>query len=507
MRKLKPQLQRIDIDELFNNSSNRGMLSFLERPPEEAKSRLLEKQRVDEADTLRLAPVGELPPAGELPTATSGPVSPLPFPAEPANNSQLRVSDVSCDDESARLPVGDLPIGNLPLAVCYPLRESLLDVTHPLGTSLSQVADTAVRLNTERTASHPQGDLPRGRITQITDQLENAKQEQKTDAIHPEGKLPLGSTVLDGSVVGRRQRIRRATVAQDGHSSGEQLLYQSLWNAARAETPETRLISVGYNGMSTLCKLDKSNCKKNIQSLIEKLAVQVAETYQSASSTGTTYRIFSYREILRRREAAGMVWVIRTSGVRFVNPVSESPTPPVGALPTDPVGKAPTASMGKTPTPPVGETHTHLGKENKLKEITTTAIRIALNRYGLVDDDAIARLVKNCIVQAPDCSEEEIVHFIHEKGGLTKARDGRILNPIGFLIDAVPKCFAGDSFRQYRRARESTQHETVEGRMPTIAEQIQSLERLLEVLPDHPQNEELRGRLAELRKRQGTERG
>jgi hypothetical protein len=46
MRKLKRPLQRIDIDELFDNSSNR-MLSFLERPPEEAQVRLREKQTAE----------------------------------------------------------------------------------------------------------------------------------------------------------------------------------------------------------------------------------------------------------------------------------------------------------------------------------------------------------------------------------------------------------------------------------------------------------------------------
>jgi len=66
-----------------------------------------------------------------------------------------------------------------------------------------------------------------------------------------------------------------------------------LWNAARAETTDTRLISIGYNGMSSLCKLKRSNCKKNVHSLIEKLALEVIKPHQTASSTGTTYRIFS----------------------------------------------------------------------------------------------------------------------------------------------------------------------------------------------------------------------
>src|SRR3954452_19620509 len=278
MRKGKPQLQRIDIDELFSNSSNRGMLSFLERPPEEAQTRLREKQKVDEADSRRIAPVGELPPARMSPPANPEAAPPIPFSAQ-------------CKGRSAANGL-DQPEGILPLLVSYPLVKSPAGDISPSPTGC------------EVNSLSPTGELLPGVGSREISPDFRLRFESYGGAIRPQGQLPTGShlkTIIDGSVVGRRQKIRRAAVAQDGHSSGEQLLYQSLWNAAAVETPETRLLSVGYNGMSTLCKLDKSNCKKNIQSLIEKLAVQVAETYKSASSTGTTYRIFSYREILRRR--------------------------------------------------------------------------------------------------------------------------------------------------------------------------------------------------------------
>ncbi|HTF62756.1 MAG TPA: hypothetical protein VK638_08595 [Edaphobacter sp.] len=215
-------------------------------------------------------------------------------------------------------------------------------------------------------------------------------------------------------------------------------------------------MSIGYNGMSSLCKLDRSNCKKNIQSLIEKLAVQITETYQSATSTGTTYRIFSYREILRRREAAGLIWVIRTSGVRFVNP-----SKPVGDLPLEPIGNIPIAPpseshierIGKTHPAPIRETPTPLGIERKVEEITSSSHLIyeALSLYGTVDDDVLDRLIKTCKQYAADCTHEEIIHFIHDKGGLVKGRDSRIHHPIGFLLTAVPKCFSGEAFRIYRQ--------------------------------------------------------
>jgi hypothetical protein len=271
-----------------------------------------------------------------------------------------------------------------------------------------------------------------------------------TGSISASGTAAPQAELIDGSILGRQQKIRRAVVAQDGHSSGEQLLYLSLWNAARPESPDTRLISIGYNGMSYLCKLERSNCKKNVHSLIEKLALEVTRAHQAASSTGTTYRIFSYSEILRRRKAAGLIWVIRTSGVRFVNPMGDLPTPPIRDSTTAPVSESHTGAIGNTPTAPVCEIPIHLGKDRKASETrsSSSVIYEALSQFGSVDDDVLQRLIESCHSAATDCTDEEIVHFIREKGAMVRA--GRISNPLGFLLPAVPKCFSGDTFRFYR---------------------------------------------------------
>jgi len=114
-------------------------------------------------------------------------------------------------------------------------------------------------------------------------------------------------------------KIRRAVKAQDGHSMGEQAVYQALWNAASVESADAKLIRIGYGGLQSLCGLDKTNCKDNIRSLIEKLAVEVVSPFSVKRNEGNTYRIFSPGAILRRRKAAGMEWVIRNKGVRFVD--------------------------------------------------------------------------------------------------------------------------------------------------------------------------------------------
>jgi hypothetical protein len=411
-------------------------------------------------------------PTGSLVKASVVAAALFPFPAP------LRFPDLPIKIEPVKT---HHPEGNLPLDVTQDApNKPTIETLHPEGDlhiglpsldeSKPDIAGVQVESPASENRSHPQGKLP---IAQAFMEVSTAGdpvipasnvgagKPLRQQPFRPEGKLHTGlktpasrqsvqTDLIDGAILGRRQKVRRAVVAQDGHSSGEQLLYQSLWNAASAETPDTRLLSIGYNGMSSLCKLDRSNCKKNIQSLLDKLAVEVTKSYQTASSTGTTYRIFSYGEILRRRKSAGLIWVIRTSGVRFVNPMGDLPIGPVRDLPTAPVGELPTAGVGESPTPPVCETPTPLGKNRKVSETpsSSSVVYKALSQFGIVDDDVLNQLISSCKEEAPDCTDDEIAHFVREKGAMVRA--GRISNPIGFLLTAVPKCFSGETFRYFR---------------------------------------------------------
>jgi len=66
-----------------------------------------------------------------------------------------------------------------------------------------------------------------------------------------------------------------------------------------------------------------------------------------------------------------------------------------------------------------------------------------------VDDDAAAELWSRCLEHAPSAQIEELVHFIDLKAGKPGIR-----MPLGFLLTAVPKCFQGDSYRQFREERQ-----------------------------------------------------
>jgi hypothetical protein len=123
---------------------------------------------------------------------------------------------------------------------------------------------------------------------------------------------------VSGMVTVRDKRIRRAVTVRDGHSLGEQALYQALWEEAAPEGDGGRVICMGYDRMAKIANLHWTNVRKNLQALEKKLAIETVEREDSGLQKGKTYRVFSAEDVVRRREAAGMVWVRRTRGVEFV---------------------------------------------------------------------------------------------------------------------------------------------------------------------------------------------
>src|ERR1035437_7980387 len=137
------------------------------------------------------------------------------------------------------------------------------------------------------------------------------------------GLAPVPELVSTPAVAtGQRLRIRRCAATHDGHSLGEEVLYQALWKAAHPESAETRTIVIGWRGMSQLCRMTPKNCKITTQRLIRKLALEILSPYNTPESIGTTYRVYSDQAILQRRREAGLEWVVRSRGVQFVDPAT-----------------------------------------------------------------------------------------------------------------------------------------------------------------------------------------
>jgi len=155
--------------------------------------------------------------------------------------------------------------------------------------------------------------------------------ELTSDAAHASVASTPEVVSIPAAQLGPHLRIRRCAATHDGHSLGEEVLYQAIWKAARQESAEARTIVIGWRGMSQLCRMTPKNCKINTQRLMRKLALEVLSPYNTPESIGTTYRIYSDQAIFERRRAAGLEWVVRSRGVEFVNPATGASIMPICA--------------------------------------------------------------------------------------------------------------------------------------------------------------------------------
>jgi hypothetical protein len=239
-----------------------------------------------------------------------------------------------------------------------------------------------------------------------------------------------------------------------------------------------------------MCGLTVNNCKANLKSLEAKLAIKPETAF--SNTVATTYRVYSFVEILRRREAGGLTHVIRSKGSRFVHPesgipVTGIPPVPVSGIPDSVSGIPVTGGKGV----PAPGTHLRNKKERDPKEDMTAApaatfVCSALAEFVTLSAAAAAQIVCNCQDQEPDASPEEIAHFCEVKL-LQIRRDPSVKNPIALLISSVQEYFRPGStalkaFRDTKAAaamaeleaeRRAAEHQAWQAREEGIQRQIE----------------------------------
>ena len=277
----------------------------------------------------------------------------------------------------------------------------------------------------------------------------------------PEIGIPIHSLPLE-----RGHTIRQATLVQDGHSLGEQAVYQTLWDHAQPYDSESRLIGIGYRTLSSLCRLTVNNCKANLIALCRKLALKELSGHGPTQSK--TYRVFSYNAILRRRRQAGLTHYIKTRGVAFVDPstgqeIFLAGIPETG-IPLSEKGIPESDSSGiPVSAPPSLE---QLNRQSPPPSVSSSSlpyqsIRTALEQtIGPVDDDAVVRLVYACLSRAPGIEDEEIAAMVRLKGA--RMRSEKIQNPVGYLLTAVPRVLEGGGLERFRAWRSPANEQAIQ---------------------------------------------
>jgi hypothetical protein len=247
-----------------------------------------------------------------------------------------------------------------------------------------------------------------------------------------------------------RPLLREAVTAQDGHTHGEQALFATLWRLAKPIGKGTnRALNIGERTLAGEVPMAYSTAQENTRSLVRKLAIDVQ---CNAPNKPKTYFVYSYEEILKRRRAAGLTHILRrTSGVALVNPLA----PTVGA----PSFGAPISTSGapsfKSSSAPNLTAHIRNSKED-LGTTASTApsviVNAIINAFGFVDDQAILTIVRECRKRAPDATDDEIAEISSwQCRRISRLRN--VDNPVGLLINQVPRCFEGEPFARYRREK------------------------------------------------------
>ena len=321
---------------------------------------------------------------------------------------------------------------------------------------------------------------------------------ESTNGAHYLGIPHSGAPVSGAPVSGARQRIRRAILAQDGHSLGEQALYEALWNVAKPLDAESRIISIGYRQMADGARMTVNNCKANVFSLMEKLAIEEAAAF--THSQGRTYRIFGYSAILQRRKTAGLMHYVRTRGVVFVDPETGSPitarnrnSTPESGIPPSGVAATGVPEKGGSGTPPSDERGApfsvpSLNRKKSRQNIETSSLAVVVrtvqDELGPIDDSAARRILDSCYQKAPDATPEELEYFVRLQASRVR-NSKRVDNPVGLLIAQVPKCFEGESFRQFREAQQQKLNQGREAELTAAARRDELRAKL-----DDPQTSE-----------------
>ncbi|SNT43203.1 hypothetical protein SAMN05421770_11520 [Granulicella rosea] len=249
-------------------------------------------------------------------------------------------------------------------------------------------------------------------------------------------------------------------LAQDGHSLGEEAIYQVMWRAGRPENNDpncARTIRIGAADIGCKVNMAKKNVRQNISRLFEKLAIEILEDFETMSSQARLYRVYSYKQILERRRAAGLDYVLRNKGVVFCTADGEEvvSSPAYVSSPGDETYIRPAApKKRRAPQPPNALAPLHpalrqAAPQESSESMDVEIVSQALNRYWPVDQPAAEQLIRDCRRIRPDATGEEISFFVREK--LELARQNRnIANPIGLILATVPQSFVGATFLGFR---------------------------------------------------------
>ncbi|MDQ2840099.1 MAG: hypothetical protein M3Y72_03485 [Acidobacteriota bacterium] len=276
----------------------------------------------------------------------------------------------------------------------------------------------------------------------------------------------------------RKLQIREAKLVQEGHTYGEQTVYEALWKYGVVVNEQVRVITIGFLRMANIAGLAESNCKAAVAGLLDKLTIERLPDKNIAQ--GRTYKVYNWTSVLARRKGAGLTHVIKSRGVIFVDPKTGRQLTAAKTLPRRQVKANGSETGGAEIGGPVSvgagesdlrdrfstlaETHRQSmafpsldqspraaaqERPSLQPEIRDLASRLRKDLDSAFDDSAAGRLWRECQKSVPDCTVDEVVHFVALKSQ-NIYRNRNIRNPIGLLLMSIPEFFTGTAVHELR---------------------------------------------------------
>jgi hypothetical protein len=486
-RKIEPYN---DLSELLDSPSLKGLVSFLDIPPEEVSG----QQAQNESPPLQETDASSNTPTVPTPVNTGGIVStpvdtinPVFTPVFTAVNTLASTDNTASMIVPALVEIGQSE--STPVNI-WRIEQTPVETICTVSTPVESPAPVFTRVET--TNRHGKAES-----IALGDSLLNVDQKKFLASI--------------------KKRLFRPNRPSDAHTDGEDRLYQFMWENGQRHNRGVRLFAGSMALLGRAIGRDPRNTRPLIETLVRKLSIQIAREENFATRQPRVYFVFDYSEIAQRRRRAGLEWAVKNKGIQLLTAEqaasmiqSDLVSTPVdtSGIELTPVDTTPSLSTPvkrrnspvSTPVQRPESTRVHCPVstavntasppyrrnqfENPTGETTPSTIVAAVvavlrNCLGEADDDLAKRIVAGCQAVASDATADEISHFIRFDAALF--RRGNINNPAGFLVRQVPRHFEGESFRQFReeehrrREAERKRHELEEQELRRIEEEFRRM--------------------------------
>jgi len=178
-----------------------------------------------------------------------------------------------------------------------PDKSSLLEVTPPVTPALEAIGEEVAR----RKRPTVEGE---NILTAVKSIPVDVTPDVLTPVETPLYAIPFGATPT------QNRRLFRCTLAQHGHTDAEEAIYQLFWRlgktgrAGKQEPSGSYLCWPPQNLLIRESHKSESTVRRLIRSLVEKLAIDVVQ--EATKTEPRVYRVFTQKQILERRRAAGL---------------------------------------------------------------------------------------------------------------------------------------------------------------------------------------------------------